>query len=58
MADASVGWAGAADAAVGGVSVGAYSTASASLALIASQFCCINSGWYPTLIFLGLESLS
>ena len=32
--------------------------ASTSLALtIASQFCCINSGWYPKLIFLGVESL-
>ena len=68
-ADASIHWASTADAAVGSVgisdvvagwvSVGACSMASVSLALtMASQFCCIYSGWYPTLIFLGLNSLS
>ena len=49
VAGASAGWAG----------LGAYFMASASFALtVASQSCYINPGWYPTLIFLGLESLS
>ena len=43
----------------GWVGVGVCFVTCASLALtMASQFLHINSGWYPTFIFLGLESLS
>ena len=58
-ADASAGWVGMANVAVGWGGMGACVMASASLVLtMASQFHCANPGWYPTLTFLGLQSLS